>query len=203
MKKQIATKIILAIFLTLMAAMIFAAVFFQDAFVSLMKQPALVKHARFVHILAATLFFANAVIGMFWERRSLKTGSKEVILHTYNTVTLLDSLLSSPLIVLTLVGGLSLSFRLGEMMQIGWLSTSFLLFILSGVVWVISDIPTQYKVKRLLAGIRTEDRALPAELIRVMKLRSWIGLAGVLPLIVVFVLMVYQPDMLAVANWFR
>ena len=140
---------------------------------------------------------------MIWERRSLATGQKEIVFFTYNTVTLLDSVLSSPLIILTLIGGLSLSFRIGELMQIGWLSVSFLLFMLSGLIWVVTDIPTQYKVKRLLAGIRPEDQTLPAELVRVMKLRWWIGIAGVLPLVVAFVLMVYKPDMIPVSDWFR
>ena len=203
MKKYLITKIILTVFLAIMAGMIGAAVFFKDAFVSLMMQPMMLNHARFMHIAAATLFFSNAVIGMIWERRSLASGNKEIILYTYNTVTFLDSLLSSPLIILSLIGGISLSFRLGELMQIGWLSCSFLLFICSGIIWVISDIPTQYKVKRLLSGIRPEDQTLPAELIRVMKLRWWIGIAGVLPLVVVFVMMIYKPDMTAVADWFK
>ena len=203
MKKNSIAKIILMILLAAMGAMIVAAMFYKEALVSFVQLPMIQKHARMIHIAAATIFFANALVGMIWERRSLASGDKQIILFTYNTVTLLDALLSSPLIILTLIGGLSLSFRLGELMQIGWLSVSFLLFLLSGIVWVITDIPTQYKVKRLLAGIQQEDSALPAELVRIMKLRWWIGIAGVLPLVAAFVLMVYQPDMLAVADWFR
>ncbi|NCC69723.1 MAG: DUF2269 family protein, partial [Clostridia bacterium] len=78
-----------------------------------------------------------------------------------------------------------------------------LLFILSGVVWVVSDIPTQYKMKRLLSGIGETDQSLPRELIRVMNLRWWIGIFGTLPLAAAFVLMVYKPDILAVAEWFK
>ena len=203
MKKYLITKVILIVCLFIMAAMIIFAVFFKDAFVSLMQRPMIQNHARMMHIAAVMIFFANAVVGMFWERRSLATGNKEIILYTYNTVTLLDSMLSSPLIILSLIGGLSLSFRLGELMQIGWLSVSFLLFLLSGIVWVITDIPTQYKVKRLIAGILPEDQTLPAELVRIMKLRWWIGIAGVLPLVAAFILMVYKPDITAVADWFR
>ena len=203
MKKNRITKIVLMLLLAIMAAMIFAAIFDKEAFVAMVQQPIIQAHARMIHIAAATIFFANALIGMIWERRSLASGDKQIILYTYNTVTLLDALLSSPLIILTLIGGLSLSFRLGELMQIGWLSVSFLLFLLSGLVWVITDIPTQYKVKRLLSGIQPEDPALPAELVHIMKLRWWIGIAGVLPLIVVFILMVYQPAMPAVADWFH
>ncbi len=203
MKKQAVTKIVLSVFLVAMAGMVVLAIISKETFIALMNQPALIKHARFLHIAAVTLFFSNAVVGMIWERRSLASGSKDIILHTYNTVTLLDSLLSSPLIVLSLLGGLSLSFQLGDLMQIGWLSVGFLLFMLSGAVWVISDIPTQYKVKQFLSRISETDQTLPPELIRVMKLRWWIGIAGVLPLAVAFVLMVYKPDITAVAEWFR
>jgi len=203
MKKYKLTKIILVVFLVIMAGMIGAAIFFKDAFVALMKQPVLLSHARFIHIAAATIFFSNAVVGMIWERRSLASNNKEIILYTYNTVSFIDSMLSSPLIVLSLLGGLSLSFQLGDLMQIGWLSVSFLLFLFSGVIWVTTDITTQYKVKRLISGMREEEKTLPPELIRVMNLRWWIGIAGVLPLAVAFMLMVYKPDMTAVADWFR
>jgi uncharacterized membrane protein len=203
MKKYKISKFILIMFLVIMAGMIGAAVFFKDALVAFMKQPAFLRHARFVHISAVTIFFTNAVVGMIWEHRSLASNNKKIILHTYNTVTVLDSIFSSPLIILSILGGLSLSFQLGELMQIGWLSVSFVLFLFSGLIWVVTDISTQYKVKRLLAGMQEDETTLPADLIRVMKLRAWIGFAGVLPLAAAFVLMVYKPEMMAVADWFR
>lgn len=203
MKKIVLTKAILSFFMVIMAVMIIFAVIFKDVFVSLLINPALLPHARFLHIAATSLFFANAVIGILWERQSLASGRKDIILHTYNTVTLLDSLFSSPLIILTLLGGLSLSFNLGEMWEIGWLSVSFLLFILSGIIWVASDIPTQYKVKKLISNLNPEDPNLPDELVKLLNLRWWISLAGVLPLVIVFILMVYRPDITPLTEWFR
>jgi len=203
MKNNLKIKPILILFILIMAGMIGFAVFFQDAFIALLQHSALLSHARFLHIAAASLFFANAVVGILWERRSLASGSKEIFLHTYNTVTFLDSLFSSPLIILLLIGGLSLSFNIGDLWQIGWLSVSFLLFLLSGIIWIASDIPTQYKVKKLISQLKPEDQSIPEELIRLLKLRWWISIVGVLPLVVVFILMVYRPDITAVANWFR
>ncbi len=110
MKTYTITKTILTIFIVIMAGIIGFAVIFQDAFVTLLKNPALLKHARFLHIIAISLFFANAIVGILWESRSLASGSKEIVLHTYNTVAFLDSLFSSPLIILSLLSGLSLSF---------------------------------------------------------------------------------------------
>lgn len=197
------TKYILSGFLALMAGLVTFAILFRVEFIALLNRPALGGHALFVHVTAATLFFANAVVGMLWESRSLASGRKEVILHTYATVAWLDARFSSPLIVLSLVAGLSLSFMMGDLWEIGWLSLSFVLFLLSGLIWVASDIPTQYKVKRLMAALDPADQALPEELIRLFRQRWWIGLAGVAPLVIVFALMVYKPDIPAVASWFR
>jgi uncharacterized membrane protein len=196
------TKHVLTGLLALMAAMIAFAIFFRADFIALLNQPALYDHALFIHIAAATLFFANAVVGMLWERRSLVSGSKDVILHTYATVAWLDARFSSPLIILSVITGLSLSFMMGDLWQIGWLSAGFVLFMLSGLFWVASDIPTQYKVKQLIARLDPADQALPAELTRLLHLRWWISLAGVAPLVIVFALMVYKPDIPAMASLF-
>ncbi len=197
------TRHVLALFLALMAVLIVLALVFRDEFLALLDQPALLAHARFVHIAAATLFLANAALGMVWEARSLGSGRPGPVIHTYGTVAWLDARLSSPLIVLSLVSGLMLAAGSGELWNVGWLSTAFVLFIASGVVWVASDIPTQGKVRRLMAALDPAAEALPAELVRVLKLRLWIGLAGVLPLVAVLALMVYKPEIKAVALWFR
>ncbi len=189
--------------LALMAGLIVFAIFFRAEFIALLSQPALYSHVLFIHIVAATLFFANAVVGMLWERRSLVSGRKDVILHTYATVSWIDARLSSPLIVLSVISGLSLGFMRGDLWQIGWLSVGFVLFLLSGIFWVVSDIPTQYRVKRLTAQLDPADQALPAELTRLLRLRWWISLAGVAPLAIVFALMVYKPDIPSVASLFH
>ncbi len=197
------TKYVLCVFLAIMAGLVAFAVFFKAEFIALLNRPALRGHALFVHITAATLFFANAAVGMIWEKRSLASGSKEVILHTFTTVAWIDARFSSPLIILSLVSGLMLAFILGDLWTIGWLSTAFVLFMLSGLFWIVSDIPTQYKVKRLMASLKADDQALPGELVRLLRLRWWISLGGVVPLAAVFALMVYKPDISAVAMWFR
>lgn len=197
------TKFFLIGFLAVMAGMIIFAIFFREEFIALLNQPALYIHARFVHIMAVTLFFSNAVLGMLWEKRSLASGSAEVILHTYRTVAWVDALISSPLIILSVVSGLALGFMMGDLWQVGWLSAGFVLFLLSGIFWVVSDIPTQYRVKRLMAALEPGAKELPAELVRLLQLRWWISLSGVAPLVIVFILMVYQPDIPALASLFR
>ncbi|GAB6088769.1 DUF2269 family protein [Spirochaeta dissipatitropha] len=185
-----------------MALSILMGIVFYDVVVDFLNQPALYDHARFVHIVSVTLFFANAIIGMIWEFRSLSGGNKDVILHTYKTVSWLDARLSSPLILLAVFSGLMLGFTTGDFWSVGWLSVSFVLFILSGVFWVLSDIPTQYRVRSLTEQLSPDAASISPELMKLLKLRWLISLTGVLPLAIVFVLMIYKPDIMPVSQWF-
>ena len=196
------SNVVLVFFLIVMAVMVVAALMFPEQLQELLDRPSLYRHVLFAHIVAATLFFANAVIGILWEARSLASGRADVILHTYSTVAWLDAGFSSPLIVLTLISGITLSIVLDGMWQIGWLSLAFVLFVLSGVVWVVSDIPTQYRIRKLIAAVDPDARTLPEELLRLLRMRLWVSLAGVLPIVAVFVLMVYKPGILPIGRWF-
>ena len=196
------TKRVLVFFLAIMVGMIILAVFFPDQLKEFLDRPSLYQHILFAHIFTVTLFFANGVIGILWESRSLASGSPGTILHTYSTVTWLDARFSSPMIVVSLITGIMLSIILGDMWQIGWLSLAFLLFVFSGLVWVVSDIPTQYKIKKLITDVDPGAQAFPQELMRLLKMRLWISIAGVVPLLAVFVLMVYKPEIVPIAQWF-
>jgi uncharacterized membrane protein len=196
------TKKVLVVFLAIMVAMIVLAIVFPDQLEELLNRPSLYPHVLFVHVVAVTLFFANAVIGILWESRSLASGRAGAIVHTYNTVAWLDARFSSPLIVISLIAGIMLSVMLGNFWQTGWLSLSFLLFLFSGLVWVVSDIPTQYKIKKLIADVDPAAQSIPEGLMRLLKMRLWTSIAGVVPLVVVFVLMVYRPEIVPVARWF-
>ena len=142
------SKTVLFIFLFLMAGLIFGALIFPAELQNLLNRPSLYRHILFLHIFSVSLFFGNAVIGILWELRSLNSGRTDIILHTYDTVSWLDARFSSPLILLSVLSGIMLSIIMGDLWQIGWLSLAFLLFLFSGAVWVLSDIPTQYKIKK-------------------------------------------------------
>jgi len=202
-KDKTKSKSILFIFLFIMVGMIFFGTFFQTELKAFLNRPSLYPHALFAHIFAVTLFFANAVVGIIWELRSLASGRKEIIIHTYNTVAWLDARFSSPLIIISVTTGIILSLILGDIWKIGWLSLAFVLFLLSGLIWLVSDIPTQYKIKHLMKNIDPAAKGLPDVLLRLLRLRLWISLAGVVPLVVVFLLMVYKPEIELTKLWNR
>ncbi len=194
-RTKLKSKSILIIFLFIMAAMIFFGIAFYRELKAVLSSSPLYPHALFVHILSVTLFFSNAVVGMLWEQRSLNSGRKDIILHTYDTVAWLDARFSSPLIIISVTSGVVLSLILGDIWKIGWLFLAFILFLFSGLVWIISDIPTQYRVKNMIANIDPESENIPDDLMKLLRLRLKISLAGVIPLVAVFILMVYKPEL--------
>lgn len=196
------TKIPLLISLGIMGILITLAIIFPNTFVNIVRKPALYPHALFIHIISVTLFFANAVFGILWEARSLVSKDAAIILHTYRTVTWLDALISSPLIIISVLSGVILTAIIGNLWQIGWLSYAFIIFLFSGLIWIVLDIPTQYKIKTMTKEVEPGTAELPVELQILLKKRLRISLIGTIPLLIVFILMVYKPDLPSVAYLF-
>jgi len=186
---------IIRTFLAIMGIMILGGALFPERIARILYKPEWYSHILFIHILSVSLFFTNGVIGMIWEARSLFSRKREIILYTYHTVSWLDARLSSPLIVLSVLSGIMLTVQLGDIRDIGWLMWAFVLFILSGVIWVITDIPTQYRIQQKLKALEPDQEKIPPEVMGLLKKRLWISLGGMLPLLVVFILMVYKPGL--------
>lgn len=195
------TKVLLRTEIALMVALLGFGVLFPQAFTRLLSQPPLYIHVKFIHILAVTLFFANAVIGTIWETRSLLNGTPEIIRYTYRTVVWLDAVFTAPLILISVLSGIMLATILGGVSTIGWISNALFLFLLSGAVWVSVDIPTQYKINKLFETLAPNTTQLPRELTRLLWWRMAIAAAGTLPLLVIFYLMIHKPDLPPVGQW--
>ncbi|MBN2438103.1 MAG: DUF2269 family protein [Deltaproteobacteria bacterium] len=189
------TKIPLLIGLGMMGILIILGIAIPGTLTSFFRKPVLYRHALFFHILSVSLFFAHAVFGILWESRSLASQSPVIILHTYRTVTWLDALISSPLIIVAVLTGVILTASIGKMWDIGWLSYSFILFLFSGLIWVVLDIPTQYKIKNLMNEVKPDSSGLPPDLQTLLGKRLKISLLGTIPLLIVFVLMIYKPGL--------
>jgi uncharacterized membrane protein len=182
-----------------MALLIIFALISPKTFTSLLSHPDFYLHAKFIHILSVTLFFANAVIGTFWETKGLLSKNPELIRYTYQTVSWMDAVFTAPLILLAVISGISLGTILGGIWTLGWLSVAFVLFLFSGALWIAIDIPTQYKINRLFQGVEKEALSLPRNLTRLLWARMGINLFTLLPLLVIFYLMIHKPQIQGLA----
>ncbi len=197
------TKHILYFNISIMALLIVSALLFPAGFKAMLEKPDFYLHAKFIHILAVTLFFGNTVIGTIWEVRSLVSGRPEIIRYTFKTVAWLDAVFTAPLIIVSVVSGIMLGTILGGVWSMGWLSISFLLFLLSGLVWIVADIPSQYRMNRLFEALQPGCESLPPELKRLLWRRMGINFMGSAPLLIIFFLMVHKPEMPLVVSWFK
>jgi uncharacterized membrane protein len=194
---------ILYFFLGIMGFSIGYSLFFPERVIAWINQPELYAPLKFVHIFTATLFFANALIGSFWELRGLLSNNSAIVKHTYQTVIWLDAVLTAPCVTLAVFSGIALGTILGGVWSIGWLSTAFVLFFFSGFLWVVADIPTQYRIKKELKALSTEDPVpLSDSLRKLLYVRMMISAANTTPLIAVLFLMVFKPELKPVFEWF-
>ena len=193
----------LSFYLSLMAGLLAFAHFFPEPFRNLLNHDDWYLQAKFVHVVSVTLFFANVIIGTIWEWRSLRSKREEIIRYTYQTVTWLDAVFTAPLVILAVISGIMLATILGGVWNIGWVSTAFSLFLLSGMLWIIADIPTQYLVKRLFASMENGACSIPLRLTRLLWLRMLINLVSIVPLTFIFYLMVNKPEMPTVGRWLK
>lgn len=189
--------------LAAMALLILVGLLFPEPFLRLFEQPDFYLHAKFIHILSVSLFFANVVIGTIWETRSLLSGDPTIVRHTYRTVKWLDAVFTAPLILVAVLSGIMLGTILGGVWTLGWLSIAFCVFLVSGVLWLIADIPTQHKITRLFENTKIDEKELPARLTKLLWLRLGINLVSIVPLLFIFSLMVHKPDLPRVGTWFQ
>ncbi len=91
---------------------------------------------------------------------------------------------------------------LGGVWTIGWVSIAFSIFMFSGLVWVLIDIPTQYQVNKLFA-VLAKGEAIPPKLKRLLWMRMGVNALGVFPLLLIFFLMIHKPDVPKVGTWLR
>jgi uncharacterized membrane protein len=186
-----------------MALLVALAVAFPHGFEAFLRRPELYLHAKLAHVLAATLFFGNVVIGTIWETRSLVSKRAEIIRYTYATVAWLDAVFTAPLILVALVSGLMLGTLAGGVFSIGWLVVAFAIFALSGLVWLALDIPTQYRVKRLMDDVPLDAKELPEAVLRLLRFRVVLNVGAIALLLVVLTLMVHKPDLPSVQRWLQ
>ncbi len=186
-----------------MASLIGFGLLFPSYFKTLFSHPEIHLYAKFFHVLSVSTVFANAVIGTLWETRGLISKRADVIRYTYQTVTWMDSVLTAPLILIAVVSGILMATSLGGVWNIGWLSCAFVTFLFSGVVWVVLDIPTQYRVNKLFNTLDEKSQILPTQITQLLWFRLGVNLFSLFPLIMIFVLMIFKPELKPVSEWFR
>jgi len=191
----------LVVSLVLLGSMLVLAAVAPWSFRIYLGRPEYYREAKLIHVLCVTVLFSNALIGTLWETRALLSRKAELVRHTYETVVWLDSILTAPLVVGAVISGIALASMQGGIWITPWLTIGFLIFVGVGLLWVVADIPSQYRIKAGFRALSKGAERLPREMERLLYRRVVINIAGTVPLLIVFGLMVLKPDFPAVKEW--
>ena len=148
-----------------------------------------------LHILAAVVFVGNIITAAFWKVRADRSGNLETIALTTRSLLQADYFFTAPGIVVLLVTGIwMVGLSDWARFQEPWLGSSFVLLILTGIIWLAVLLPQQRRMVRL-SREGADAGALSPEYRKASRLWAMFGgIATLLPVLILF-LMVFKPGL--------
>ena len=140
-----------------------------------------------LHILGASLFLGNIIVSAFWKVLADRTGNYFVIRFATRLVNVTDTVFTGLSATLLLVTGHLLAGNYGGILSNDWILWSYVLFGVSGVIWIAVLVPIQFKQAHMLRMSPTEE--IPKEYHRLARIWSFAGtLATLFPLPAVYLM---------------
>jgi len=145
-----------------------------------------------LHLVGVLLMVGNIVTAAFWKIRADLTGKPDVIHHTVKNVMIADYFFTIPGLVLIILSGFIMAGRSGASLSgMNWLTLSFILLAVTGVIWLAILIPMQLRMIRFSAAC-VEKGAISAEYRLASRQWAIFGVAATLLPIVILYLMVMK-----------
>ena len=140
---------------------------------------------KIVHVLSACLFLGNVVVSGTWAAMAERTRNYEVIAFSNRLVLVTDALFTLPGAVLVVITGSMMAHRYGGTTSQGWITWSYALFGISGLIWATMLVPIQLRQRQLLHRYK----AVTAEYLRLSRLWQISGaIATVVPLPILYLM---------------
>lgn len=134
-----------------------------------------------LHILGVCLFLGNIIVSALWKVLADRTGNYSVIRFATRLVNVTDTVFTGLGATLLLVTGHLLAGNHGGILSNDWILWSYVLFGVSGVIWIAVLVPIQLKQAHMLRVSPTEE--VPKEYHRLARIWSFAGtLATLFPL---------------------
>jgi uncharacterized membrane protein len=106
---------------------------------------------KVIHLLCACLFLGNVIVSGVWAVLAERTGRHEIIKFSNRMVLITDVLFTATGALGVVVTGHLMADRFGGDMAHGWITWSYMLFGLSGLIWAFVLVPIQLRQRALLA----------------------------------------------------
>ena len=146
-----------------------------------------------LHILAAIVFVGNIITSAFWKAQADRSGNLETIAITARSLLQADYIFTAPGIAVLLVTGIwMVGLSDWGRFQEPWLGGSFVLLIITGIIWLAILLPQQRRMVRLAQEGAAAGAPSP-EYRKASRIWSMFGgIATLLP-VLILVLMVLKP----------
>jgi uncharacterized membrane protein len=105
---------------------------------------------KIIHVLCACLFLGNVVVSGIWAAMAERTRNHAIIQFSNRLVLITDLLFTLTGAVGVVFTGHLMAARYGGDSAHPWISWSYTLFGLSGLIWLLVLVPIQLKQRRLL-----------------------------------------------------
>jgi uncharacterized membrane protein len=105
---------------------------------------------KIVHVLCACLFLGNVVVSGIWAAMAERTRDHAIIQFSNRLVLITDLLFTTTGAIGVVFTGHLMAGRYGGDTAHPWITWSYALFGLSGLIWMLVLLPIQLKQRRLL-----------------------------------------------------
>jgi uncharacterized membrane protein len=140
---------------------------------------------KVLHVLSACLFLGNVIVSGTWAALAERTRNYEVIRFSNRLVLITDMLFTFTGALLLVYTGLQMADRYGGTASQAWISWSYALFGISGLIWLLVLVPIQLRQRFLLI----RDKAVTAEYLRLSRIWQVSGaVATVFPLPIIYLM---------------
>ena len=103
-----------------------------------------------IHVIAVVIFLGNITIAPFWKLSAEKKKDRLLILNTWEGIIRADRLFTMPGVISILIFGIGGALHGGfNLISTGWIFWSIILYVISGLVFMIRVVPTQKKIVAL------------------------------------------------------
>ena len=147
------------------------------------------------HVLASIIFIGNNITGAFWKVQADKTGNVDIISNSAKALLRADYQFTLPSLIVLFVTGVWMGGLSGwERFQEIWLGSSFVLLVITVLIWVVVLSPRLRTLVRIATDC-AETGKLSEGYTAVSRTWSiWGGVVTLLP-IVILILMVLKPGL--------
>ncbi len=138
-----------------------------------------------IHVLSACLFLGNVIVSGTWAAMAERTRNHLIIQFSNRLVLITDVLFTLTGALGVIITGSMMAKAYGGSANHAWISWSYLLFGLSGLIWVLVLFPIQLKLRVLL---RRHDH-ITSEYLRLSRVWQISGaVATALPLPIIYLM---------------